>query len=234
MRSIRKITFKPRWQTNLSVVLVSEWWVNTPITELGDIARHSARWRGINWNLKKKKKKKNFFFFFFGVPCINRTPDFEFFSAAKKCGLYTVIYGTIYMPGLAYTSSSSSSIVQSAVGVLSYFVLVKCRVYSASKKALQEFYVQLKNSLKLNGAWYVAPSAWKVPKRCNPGPPPPPPHSVLFRVRICLYPLFEKTPSTANISKPPFRGLFTGFSCLGDPPKSGTLLNVPPYLRTCR
>ena len=65
---------------------------------------------------------------------------------------------------------------------------------------------------------------------------PRPPHSVLFRVRVCLYPLFEKTPylSTANISEPPFRGLFTGFSCLGDPPKSGTLLNLPPYLRTCR
>ena len=26
----------------------------------------------------------------------------------------------------------------------------------------------------------------------------------------------------------PFRGLFAGFSCLGDPPKSKTLLNVPP------
>ena len=58
MRSITKITFKPRWQTNWSVVLVLEWWVNTQITELGDIARHSARWRGINRNFKKKKKKK--------------------------------------------------------------------------------------------------------------------------------------------------------------------------------
>ena len=58
MRSITKITFKPRWQTNWSVVLVLEWWVNTHITELGDIARHSARWRGINRNFKKKKKKK--------------------------------------------------------------------------------------------------------------------------------------------------------------------------------
>ena len=57
MRSITKITFKPRWQTNWSVVLVLEWWVNTQITELGDIARHSARWRGINRNFKKKKKK---------------------------------------------------------------------------------------------------------------------------------------------------------------------------------
>ena len=41
---------------NLIVVLVSECRVNTPITELGDIARHSARWRGINRNLKEKKK----------------------------------------------------------------------------------------------------------------------------------------------------------------------------------
>ena len=74
--------------TDMSVVLVSEWWVNTPITELGDIARHSA----INQNF-------NFFYFFiyfiyfFGVLCINRTPDFEFFSAAKRSGLYTVNYG---------------------------------------------------------------------------------------------------------------------------------------------
>ena len=61
-------------------------------------------------------------------------------------------------------------------------------------------------------------------------PPPPPPHSELFRVRICSYPLFESTPylRTANISEPPFRGLFAGFSCLGDPPKSGKMLNVPP------
>ena len=64
----------------------------------------------------------------------------------------------------------------------------------------------------------------------TPGPPPPPPHSVLFRVRICLFPPFESTPylRTDNISEPPFRGLFAGFSCLGDPPKSKTLLNVPP------
>ena len=60
--------------------------------------------------------------------------------------------------------------------------------------------------------------------------PPGPPHSVLFRVRICSYPFFESTPylRTANISEPPFRGLFAGFSCLGDPPKSGKMLNVPP------
>ena len=35
---------------------VFDWWVNTLITELRDIARHSARWRGINQKLKKKKK----------------------------------------------------------------------------------------------------------------------------------------------------------------------------------
>ena len=67
----------------------------------------------------------------------------------------------------------------------------------------------------------------------NPGPPPPPPpHSVLFRVRICLFPPFESTPylRTDKISEPPFRGLFAGFSCLGDPLKSKTLLNVPPYI----
>ena len=27
--------------------------------------------------------------------CIRRTPDFQFFSAAKKCALYTEIYGTL-------------------------------------------------------------------------------------------------------------------------------------------
>ena len=61
-------------------------------------------------------------------------------------------------------------------------------------------------------------------------PPPPPPHSVLFRVRICSFPPFESTPylRTDTISEPPFRGLFAGFSCLGDPPKSKTLLNLPP------
>ena len=46
---------------------------------------------------------------------------------------------------------------------------------------------------------------------------------------ICDFPL--KAPPylrTDNISEPPFRGLFAGFSCLGDPPKSKTLLNLPP------
>ena len=62
---------------------------------------------------------------------------------------------------------------------------------------------------------------------------PAPPHSVLFRVRICSFPLFESTPylRTANISEPPFRGLFAGFSCLGDPPKSWKMVNVPPLIR---
>ena len=32
----------------------------------------------------------------------------------------------------------------------------------------------------------------------------------------------------AKISEPTFRGIFAGFSCLADPPESGTLLNVPP------
>ena len=37
---------------------------------------------------------------------------------------------------------------------------------------------------------------------------------MLFKVRICSFPLFESTPylRTANISEPPFRGLFAGFS----------------------
>ena len=56
---------------------------------------------------------------------------------------------------------------------------------------------------------------------------PWPPHLVLFRVRVCLFPPFKSTPylRLAKKFEPPFRGLFTGFSCLGDPPKSGTLLN---------
>ena len=58
----------------------------------------------------------------------------------------------------------------------------------------------------------------------------PAPHSVLFRVRICSYPFFECTPylRTANISEPPFRGLFACFSCLGDPPKSGKMPQCTP------
>ena len=63
-------------------------------------------------------------------------------------------------------------------------------------------------------------------------PGPPPPHSVLFRVRICSFPPFESTPppisGLTKFLNPPFHGLFAGFSCLGDPPKSKTLLNVPP------
>ena len=61
---------------------------------------------------------------------------------------------------------------------------------------------------------------------------PRPPHSILFRVRICLFPPSESTPylRTDKISEPLFRGLFAGFSCLGDPPKSKTLLNVPPII----
>ena len=73
---------------NLSVVLVSEWLVNTPITELGDIARHSARWRGIN---------RNFNFCVCVCVCVylvyDAPPDFEFFSSAKKCGESNVNYG---------------------------------------------------------------------------------------------------------------------------------------------
>ena len=74
-------------------------------------------------------------------------------------------------------------------------------------------------------------SSWNYVPTNNP---PPPPHSVLFRVRICSFPLFESTPylRTANISKPPFRGLFAGFSYLGDPPKSWKMLNVTPPLNS--
>ena len=59
--------------------------------------------------------------------------------------------------------------------------------------------------------------------------PPPPTQYCLGYAYACSLPL--KAPPylrTDKISDPPFRGLFAGFSCLGDPPRSKTLLNVPP------
>ena len=66
----------------------------------------------------------------------------------------------------------------------------------------------------------------RVPAGTVLAEPPPPPHSVLFRVRICLFPPFESTPylRTDTISEPPFCGLFLPWR----PPKSKTLLNIPP------
>ena len=61
-----------------------------------------------------------------------------------------------------------------------------------------------------------------------PRPPPPPTQYYLGYANACSLPL--KAPPylrTDKISEPPFRGLFAGFSCLGDPLKSKTLLNVP-------
>ena len=61
-----------------------------------------------------------------------------------------------------------------------------------------------------------------------PGPPPPTQYYLGYAYARSL-PL--KAPPylrTDKISEPPFRGLFAGFSCLKDPPKSRTLLNVPP------
>ena len=58
--------------------------------------------------------------------------------------------------------------------------------------------------------------------------PAPPTQYYLGYAYACSLPL--KAPPylrTDKISEPPFRGLFAGFSCLGDPPKSKTLLNVP-------
>ena len=63
---------------------------------------------------------------------------------------------------------------------------------------------------------------------CKPGPPT---QYYLGYAYACSLPL--KAPPylrTDKISEPPFRGLFAGFSCLGDRPKSKTLLNVPPYI----
>ena len=65
---------------------------------------------------------------------------------------------------------------------------------------------------------------------CAPAPPPPTQYYLGYAY-ACSLPL--KAPPylrTDNMSEPPFRGLFAGFSCLGDPPKSKTLLNVPPII----
>ena len=63
----------------------------------------------------------------------------------------------------------------------------------------------------------------------SPAPPPPPTQYYLGYEYARSLPL--KAPPylrTDKISEPPFRRLFAGFSYLGDPPKSRTLLNVPP------
>ena len=39
---------------------------------------------------------------------------------------------------------------------------------------------------------FILMRAWMQSK--YPAPPPPPPHSVLFRVRVCMFPSFENTP----------------------------------------
>ena len=74
-----------------------------------------------------------------------------------------------------------------------------------------------------------ARTSWPTYQVILPPRPPPPTQYYLGYAYACSLPL--KAPPylrTDKISEPPFRGLFAGFSCLGDPPKSKTLLNVPP------
>ena len=88
-------------------------------------------------------------------------------------------------------------------------------------------YFLLRKPFFLHSQWAV----WE-PETCR-APIPGPPTQCYLGYAICSYPFFESTPylRTANISEPPFRGLFACFSCLGDPPKSGKMLNVPPLIR---
>ena len=67
----------------------------------------------------------------------------------------------------------------------------------------------------------------------TPRPPPPPPTQYyLGYAYACSLPL--KAPPylrTDKISEPPFRGLFAGFSCLGDPPLNPKHCSMyPPYI----
>ena len=61
-------------------------------------------------------------------------------------------------------------------------------------------------------------------------PAPPPPHSVLFRVRVCLYPLFEKTPIWAlpTFPNPPFAGFSRAFPALETPLNPERCSMYPP------
>ena len=65
-----------------------------------------------------------------------------------------------------------------------------------------------------------------------PRPPPPPPTQYyLGYAHACSLPL--KAPPylrTDNISEPPFRGLFAGFSCLGDPLNPKHCSMYPTYV----
>ena len=66
----------------------------------------------------------------------------------------------------------------------------------------------------------------------NVGTPAPPPPTQYYLGYAYARSIPLKAPPylrTDKISEPPFRGLFAGFSCFGDPPKSKTLLNVLPY-----
>ena len=50
------LKLKSKQKSGHGMVLDSEWRVKSPcMTELADIARHSARWRGMNQHFNKKK-----------------------------------------------------------------------------------------------------------------------------------------------------------------------------------
>ena len=87
---------------------------------------------------------------------------------------------------------------------------------------------------------FVKPWTGEKLSRCIYIPAPPPPHSVLFRVRICSFPLFESTPylRTANIFEPPFRGIFPALEtplnqekCSMYPPKFGIVSQESKEMR---
>ena len=83
-------------------------------------------------------------------------------------------------------------------------------------------------SVRTYTRWFIKYEHWSLsPYMAHSlNPRPPPPHSILFRVHICSFPPFESTPLS-----PDWQNFWTplswAFSCLGDPPKSKTLLNVP-------
>ena len=76
-----------------------------------------------------------------------------------------------------------------------------------------------RSDISFDAQWTITPPA-----------PPPPTHSVLFRVRICSFPPFESTPLSPDWQNfwTPLSRAFRRLFASKNPPKSRTLLNVPP------
>ena len=141
LRSIRKITFKPRWQTNFSVVVVFEWWVNTLITELGDIARHSA----INREKKEEKKKAHprLSIFFGGKKMRLIHRDLRYVKNWFFLMFFLIVSWECYLHVSKYTSKNYSTKVLIQPILLSFL--------SYEKK---------KNTSYLQGAWIIQRTVW--------------------------------------------------------------------------